>query len=90
MNKQALNKLQSGDENFISDLNAALMYRTKKLPLIIISLMAMFVVFLVLWGPGAPTGKSVVLLVLGSSGAATGKSLVLLVLWAPRPQQAKA
>ena len=49
MSKQDMNKLQAGDEKFISDLNAAIMHRHSKVPLILISLMGLFIVFIIIW-----------------------------------------
>ena len=49
MSAKEMKKLQTGDEQFISDLNAAIMHRHSKLPFILISLMMAFVIFLVIW-----------------------------------------
>ncbi|WDE99134.1 HlyD family type I secretion periplasmic adaptor subunit [Lentisphaera profundi] len=49
MDKKEMNKLQTGDEQFISDLNAAVMHRNRKLPYFILTAMGSFVVFLILW-----------------------------------------
>ncbi|MDD7985969.1 HlyD family type I secretion periplasmic adaptor subunit [Lentisphaera marina] len=49
MDKNEINKLQSGDEKFISDLNAAIMHKNKKLPYLILGSMGLFVIFIILW-----------------------------------------
>ena len=49
MDKENVKKLKSKDVEFISDLNAALMHRNKKLPYMVISAIGVFVIFVIVW-----------------------------------------
>ena len=49
MDKKEMKKLQPGDEKFISDLNAAIMHKNKKLPYLVLGSMGLFVIFIIVW-----------------------------------------